>query len=269
MTVTTILSLQWESLNLQKRSSYWMITLIRHKKLGSTQKCFASIHQLPLYLGNTWAVCIQLTHLSYDDCENKCSLSYYHHHIGSMTHLPLFRVRSLNNGMHCRSLYILTLVKYPHLLNAIILSHREMHTRLYCYWNKVNVIIKCDFFFICEDHDVGLRANYHVKPFALIGFYYNISTWHPPHKGRWATRVVDAGDGYGFREYDRLYSLSDIYILPSPCLFLYIWDVNKFCNLYCWAYFALRDCLHRHLPKSYKQYNIVLLFASAEITKQL
>ena len=35
------------------------------------------------------AVCIQLTHLSYDDCENMCTLSYYHHLIGSMTNLPL------------------------------------------------------------------------------------------------------------------------------------------------------------------------------------
>ena len=28
-------------------------------------------------------VCIQFTHLSYDDCENTCALSYYHHKIGS------------------------------------------------------------------------------------------------------------------------------------------------------------------------------------------
>ena len=53
------------------------------------------------------AVCIQLTHLSYDDCENVCTLFYLHHQIGSMTHLPLFRVRSWNNGMHCMSFYIL------------------------------------------------------------------------------------------------------------------------------------------------------------------
>ena len=45
---------------------------------------------------------IQLTHFSYDghDCVNMCNLSYYYRHqIGNMTHLPLFRVRSLNNGM--------------------------------------------------------------------------------------------------------------------------------------------------------------------------
>ena len=46
------------------------------------------------------AVCIQLTHFSFDDCKNTCTLSHYHHHqIGRMTHLPLFRVRSWSNGM--------------------------------------------------------------------------------------------------------------------------------------------------------------------------
>ena len=38
--------------------------------------------------------CIQLTHVSYDDCEHMCTLSYYHHQIGSMTHLSLLKVRS-------------------------------------------------------------------------------------------------------------------------------------------------------------------------------
>ena len=53
------------------------------------------------------AVCIQLTHVSCDDCENMCTLSHHHYQIGSMTHLPLFRVRSWNNGIHCMSFYIL------------------------------------------------------------------------------------------------------------------------------------------------------------------
>ena len=39
--------------------------------------------------------------------ERICSLSYYHHQIGSMNYHPLFKVRSGNNGMHCMSLYIL------------------------------------------------------------------------------------------------------------------------------------------------------------------
>ena len=52
-------------------------------------------------------VWIQLTHFCCDDCENACTWSYYHHQIGSMTHFPLFRVRSWNNGMRCMSFYIL------------------------------------------------------------------------------------------------------------------------------------------------------------------
>ena len=39
-------------------------------------------------------VCIPLTHFSYYDCANMCTLSYYHNKIGCMTHLPLFKVRS-------------------------------------------------------------------------------------------------------------------------------------------------------------------------------
>ena len=53
------------------------------------------------------ALRIQLHHFSYDDCENMCSSFYYHHQIGSMTHLPLIRVRSWNNGMYCMSFYFL------------------------------------------------------------------------------------------------------------------------------------------------------------------
>ena len=56
------------------------------------------------------AVHIQLTHFSYDNCENMCTLSSYNHQIESMTHLPLFRVRSRNNGIHCMSVYIPILI---------------------------------------------------------------------------------------------------------------------------------------------------------------
>ena len=48
-----------------------------------------------------------LTHFSCDDCENMCTFSLYLHQIASMTHLPLFRVRSWNNGMRCMSFHIL------------------------------------------------------------------------------------------------------------------------------------------------------------------
>ena len=49
------------------------------------------------------AVCIQLTHFSYDDSENTCISSYYHHKIRRMTHFSLFKVESWNNCMHCFS----------------------------------------------------------------------------------------------------------------------------------------------------------------------
>ena len=40
------------------------------------------------------AVCIQPTHFANDGCENIYTISYYHHQVGSMTHLPLFKVKS-------------------------------------------------------------------------------------------------------------------------------------------------------------------------------
>ena len=56
-------------------------------------------------------VCIQLTHLSYNDCENMCTLSY-HNQTRSMTDLPLFSIRSWSNGMRCMYFYILIYQKY-------------------------------------------------------------------------------------------------------------------------------------------------------------
>ena len=71
------------------------------------------------------AVRIQLTHFSYDDCENTCILSYYHHQIGGMTHLPLFRVRSWNNSTGCMSFYIL-METLPALLTLCERNHWPM-----------------------------------------------------------------------------------------------------------------------------------------------
>ena len=51
-------------------------------------------------------VCIKLTRFSNDDCENTCTLSYYHQ-IGSMTHLSFFMIMSWHDGMRCMSSYIL------------------------------------------------------------------------------------------------------------------------------------------------------------------
>ena len=52
-------------------------------------------------------VCFQFTHFSCDDWDNTYTLSHYHHQIRSMNYYPLFRVRSLNNGVRCMSFYIL------------------------------------------------------------------------------------------------------------------------------------------------------------------
>ena len=52
-------------------------------------------------------VCFQFTHFLCDDWENIYTLSYHHHQIVSMNYYPLFRVRSWNNGMRCKSFYIL------------------------------------------------------------------------------------------------------------------------------------------------------------------
>ena len=49
------------------------------------------------------AVWILFTHFTYDDCKKTCAWSYYHHQIGRITHLPLFRDRSWNNNMRCMS----------------------------------------------------------------------------------------------------------------------------------------------------------------------
>ena len=70
------------------------------------------------------AVCFQFTHFPCDDWENKYTLSY-HHQIGSMNYYPLFRVRSLNNGVPCMSCCILILFN---LLNI------KYHTSLRWAW---------------------------------------------------------------------------------------------------------------------------------------
>ena len=56
------------------------------------------------------AVCFQFTHFPCDDWQNTCTLSYYHHQIGSMNDHPLFRVMSWNSGMHCMTLYIVIII---------------------------------------------------------------------------------------------------------------------------------------------------------------
>ena len=102
---------------------YLCITLPHHHYADLSEniellKCFSDIFCLEyvakirsdlsiIFHAKYGAVCIQLTHFSYYECENTCTRSYYHHQIRSMTHLQLFRVRSWNNGMCCMSFYIL------------------------------------------------------------------------------------------------------------------------------------------------------------------
>ena len=73
--------------------------------------CLECVSKIKSILSNIFheiygAVRIQLTHFSYDDCEIRVLYLDYHHRIWSITHLPLFRDRSWNNGIHCMSFYI-------------------------------------------------------------------------------------------------------------------------------------------------------------------
>ena len=78
------------------------------------------------------AVCFQFTHSPCDDWENIYTLSYYHHQIGSMNYSPLFRVRSLNNGVDCMSFYIFwTIPKLMQLLTLWILHSKLLEDRLW------------------------------------------------------------------------------------------------------------------------------------------
>ena len=70
------------------------------------------------------AGCIQLTHLSYADCENMCTLFNYHHEIGIMTNLPLYRVRSWEK-MVC--------VVYPSIFLYHISRHIVPYQMLYVF----------------------------------------------------------------------------------------------------------------------------------------
>ena len=59
-------------------------------------ECVSKIMQVPsiIFHAINVAVRIQLTHFSYDDCENMCTLSYNHHQFRSVTHGPFFMIRS-------------------------------------------------------------------------------------------------------------------------------------------------------------------------------
>ena len=47
------------------------------------------------------AVRFQLSHFSFDDCENTCILSYHRYHTGNMYLWSFLRVKSWNTDTHC------------------------------------------------------------------------------------------------------------------------------------------------------------------------
>ena len=85
--------------------SYSFVCTAQHLIIIIVQTYLKTLNLSDIY--NMWAVCFQFTHFPCDDWENRYTLSYYHHQIGSMNYYPLFRVRSWNNGVHCMSFYIL------------------------------------------------------------------------------------------------------------------------------------------------------------------
>ena len=115
-------------------------------------------------------VCIQLIHLSYGDCENTCTLSYYHHQIRSVSHLPLFR--SWNNGMRCMSFYILIEV-IPYRYEWI----GSVFTLIFLAWNMSWCVVSIFFLINCH------FLQHYTTQSALTTFLQkiisceNISTW--------------------------------------------------------------------------------------------
>ena len=114
---------QWVN---SKKLDITHITVMTNVKLRSDYEFMKDTHISPLLNQFTWkyifikhilsvtpyricgAVCFQFTHFLCDDWVNTYTLSFYNHQIGSMSQLlPIARVRSWNNGMHCMSFYIL------------------------------------------------------------------------------------------------------------------------------------------------------------------
>ena len=89
------------SLSCRRIWRYWISKIL-------SIECVSKIEAIPsvIFHAIKAAVCIQLTHFSYNVWEKIWTLSYHHHQIRSMTHLPLFWVRSRNISMPCMSFYI-------------------------------------------------------------------------------------------------------------------------------------------------------------------
>ena len=72
------------------------------------------------------AVRIQLSHLSYDDCEYMCTLSYYQ--MGSMTHSPMFR-----SWQKWYALYIFWYFHVAILLHTHVWFQVCLHLKTWCF----------------------------------------------------------------------------------------------------------------------------------------
>ena len=94
--------------NYLKTLNLWNACQIYFVECVSKFKHILSVIHNTIHYTICGAVCFLFTHSSCDDWGNIYTLSYYHHQIGSMNYYPLFRVRTLNNGVHCMSFYILT-----------------------------------------------------------------------------------------------------------------------------------------------------------------
>ena len=72
------------------------IELLKYLSGAFCRVCVSKIKSiLPIIFYTIYgAVCIQLTHFSYKDCQNMCISYYYHHQIRSIIQLPLFRITS-------------------------------------------------------------------------------------------------------------------------------------------------------------------------------
>ena len=132
------------------------------------------------------AVSIQLTHFSYDDCENTCTWSYYHHEFGRMTHLPLFRVKSWNNGVRCMSVYVLMIYFLAYDLHAdrcwswpqdqhIDPGHTIHNHQPQTITHPRNVWIKSWFFLFCISRNISF---YRSAP-RLHTVYLSMNKAHP------------------------------------------------------------------------------------------
>ena len=88
------------------------------------------------------AVCFHFTHFSCDYWDNIYILSYHHHQIGCMNYYPLFRVRSWNNGVRCKSFYILMYwcLTLHHKVSCRLPSHKKS-PMIYTYMLQCQVYV--------------------------------------------------------------------------------------------------------------------------------